>query len=158
VTAGEPGNAPEKGVYALIVAVQQRLSGLRVGRLGRCDFAPGHYVYVGSALRGLRPRVERHLHGAGNTRHWHIDYLVDRARPEVVLAWGTDRDLECELSRRVRALADGSVEEFGCSDCRCRSHLYYFRSDPLPRLAEVRLPCADGGELAPCRIARDEAG
>ena len=48
---------------------------VRVGALGRFRFPAGHYVYTGSALRGIESGIQRHL-SARKKRHWHIDYLL----------------------------------------------------------------------------------
>jgi Uri superfamily endonuclease len=50
-----------------------------VGALGTLVFSPGRYIYVGSALNGIEPRVSRHLRTNGGhlgSIHWHIDYLL----------------------------------------------------------------------------------
>jgi sugar fermentation stimulation protein A len=49
----------------------------------------------------------------------------------------TKKRVECKLSRRVEKISDGSVSGFGCSDCGCRSHLYYFVKNPDVRLAKL---------------------
>jgi len=50
------------GTYALVLRLA-RATTIHVGALGAVDFAPGWYVYVGSALGpgGLAARVNRHL-------------------------------------------------------------------------------------------------
>ena len=35
--------------------------------------------------------------------------------------------------------AEDAVQGFGCSDCRCRTHLHYFREDPTERLRSIAL-------------------
>ena len=137
------------GVYALILPVGSPIGNLSVGQLGTLDLHEGHYVYVGSALQGLRQRLERHARRTDKRRHWHIDYLVERVRPRRLLAWPTKRELECRLSRRVAALSDGSVEGFGCSDCDCSSHLYFFESGPQGELEKLVLREPGGDDIPP---------
>ena len=102
------------------------------GALGEVPLQAGWYVYVGSARRNLNARIARH-HRTGKKLHWHIDYLLEQLDPAEVtsLPIYTHLDLECELARALSRAAVGSVRGFGCSDCRCRSHLFRFESDPL---------------------------
>ncbi|UCG73709.1 MAG: GIY-YIG nuclease family protein [Chromatiales bacterium] len=119
------------GTYALVLQLT-RPTHIDVGRLGRLSLAPGFYVYVGSAFGagGLRARVERHWSGRGRP-HWHVDYLRAVSRP--VAVW-----YQVQQSSRehdwAAALARGRglqpVPGFGCSDCRCGSHLYHAASAP----------------------------
>jgi Uri superfamily endonuclease len=120
---------PAKGVYAMVLRVSRETL-IVVGRLGRREFRAGYYVYTGSGLNSLPSRVSRHLKRS-KKKHWHIDYLTTSPSVRVLgLAWRkTDRRLECEASRRMNVDADGSVVGFGCGDCKCASHLYYFH-DP----------------------------
>jgi Uri superfamily endonuclease len=110
---------------------------LAVGRLGRFTFPAGYYVYAGSARGpgGLSARLARHRR-RGKRLHWHVDYLLARAR--LVEAWTvvSDRRLECAWARAVMALpgAQVPVPRFGASDCRCPAHLVFF-----PRLASARI-------------------
>jgi Uri superfamily endonuclease len=105
---------------------------IRAGRLGICRFAPGWYVYTGSARRGLRARLRRHSAPAGEKRlRWHIDYLL--ANPAASLRFiAVSATAECALNQE----AGGEVPcpGFGASDCRaaCGSHLRFLgRADPL---------------------------
>lgn len=124
----------EGGVYVLILCQAAPGLRLRVGALGEVNFAPGYYCYAGSALGGLRARLGRHLRGDAERPRWHVDYLRRRAPPAGAVWWTGGRRAECELNRRIARLADGSVPGFGCSDCRCESHLHYFARDPRVRL------------------------
>lgn len=112
-----------KGTYCLII----RCSGTetRIGSLGRIRFPPGYYVYVGSGFGSLEARIRRHLRAEKRMR-WHIDHLLSDA--EVVgVFYSTDkRRLECAVSEKLEG--DLSVKGFGCSDCRCRSHLHHFKT------------------------------
>ena len=94
-------------------------------RLGLLHFEPGAYAYVGSARRNLRKRVERHISLEKRDR-WHIDYFSKKAAFQEAWCVYTEADLECELAQHLRASSQAEVKSFGCSDCRCTSHLLRF--------------------------------
>lgn len=119
----------DEGAY-LIVARLGEAREIKVGSLGRMNFREGFYVYVGSAMAGIEARVSRHLRRDKNV-FWHIDYLLERAEVVGVLRFTSSKRVECELSRRVSELADGCIKKFGSSDCGCKSHLYFFKENPL---------------------------
>lgn len=124
------------GLYQLLIRLRRRTV-VDVGALGSIAFAPGWYVYTGSARNGLHQRVRRHLRHDKRT-HWHIDYLLAAADGVEAFA-STDGDLsECELHQRTRE-STAAVPRFGTSDCRCGSHLAYFRRRPTLRLERLRL-------------------
>ena len=116
-----------RGAYCLCISVLADVE-VSVGALGTVAFPRGRYVYVGSALNGLEPRINRHIRtseGAHSVTHWHIDYLLREtaaALDRVYYAESSER-LECLLAARVAEHGE-PVEGFGCSDCGCRSHLY----------------------------------
>lgn len=116
-----------KGAYCLCINVQDDIP-VEVGALGTITFHPGEYVYVGSALNSLEPRVERHLRtstGEHDVTHWHIDYLLRESATTIhsVYVMETDKRLECAIAGKVAEHGE-PVKRFGCSDCRCVSHLY----------------------------------
>ena len=121
---------PERGTYALVVFLNEKLR-LRIGRLGVHDFPPGYYVYAGSALGGLSGRLKRHLKPEKRL-HWHIDYLLQHAVISQIWYAQGEEKLECTWNALVSALpgAEPSVRGFGCSDCRCTTHLTYFPAVP----------------------------
>ncbi len=108
--------------YQLLIEVARPVR-RRIGRLGLVEFPPGHYVYTGSAKRGLEARLERHLRRTKALR-WHIDYLLTARGVRVTGVRRSGRD-ECVLNRAVQ----GKIvcARFGASDCRayCASHLKY---------------------------------
>lgn len=114
------------GVYMLLIRVR------RAGRivLQRCqwDMRAGWYVYVGSAQRGLRARIARHLR-AEKRLHWHIDYLLQMGSVVAVrIVPGAPRDEEARLARAWSRVRGGTpVPDFGASDSPAASHLVYFR-------------------------------
>lgn len=97
--------------------------------LDRFALPAGHYVYVGSARGSLTPRVERHRRGTGRP-HWHIDHLRRAATFVEAAPIRSCLDLECEVAAGLAGLGAQEVAGFGCSDCRCRSHLFRFSQDP----------------------------
>ena len=114
-----------KGCYCLIIDLENS-SKIKIGKLGKIDFKKGNYVYVGSAMNYLESRIKRHL-SSKKKLHWHIDYLLKKAEISDVIYNESTRKIECELSRYISSNAIG-IENFGCSDCNCESHLYYFKN------------------------------
>ena len=43
------------------------------------------------------------------------------------IIYNENKKVECELSQFLKTKTDG-VKNFGCSDCECESHLYYFKN------------------------------
>ena len=115
-----------KGCYCLIICINDEKT-IRIGkRLGKTTFKEGYYVYVGSAMNSLSARINRHLSNEKKL-HWHIDYLLKNADiADVIYAESTEK-IECKLSQYLAAKTNG-VKDFGCSDCECESHLYYFKN------------------------------
>ncbi len=114
------------GAYILLLHLTQDEE-IEVGRLGVTLFPRGEYAYVGSAMGGLDARIARHLR-AEKKRHWHIDYLLERAAVAGVLEFESSDRIECELSDALAAsgASTAPARGFGSSDCGCVSHLYYF--------------------------------
>ncbi len=110
------------GAYVLVISVPEGFE-TSVGALGTIAFRAGGYAYVGSAMNGLRQRIERHLDDE-KKRHWHIDYLLERAEVADVVRIPSEDRLECDVARKLSRLA-ASVPDFGSSDCDCASHLFY---------------------------------
>ncbi len=119
------------GVYHLVLRLAKPTV-LRVGRVGRFAFPDGYYVYTGSAMNGLEQRLARHRRQRKKVR-WHIDYLLRRAELIEVVPIATRRKMECARNRRILSLPGAEVvaPRFGSSDCRCSTHLVYFRSRPV---------------------------
>ena len=92
------------------------------GRRREAYFRRGYYAYVGSAMNGLEARVNRHLR-KDKKRHWHIDYLLEKATVTRVILAESERRNECAVAESLQGRFD-SVPGFGCSDCQCRSHLF----------------------------------
>ena len=128
------------GVYAAVFVLAAP-RGMRVGRLGRFDFAAGRYVYVGSAQVNLAARLARHARRRKALR-WHIDYLSRWARLDIAWAWSRPKADECRLAAAVGALAAAVAGPtgFGASDCRCETHLYRLDGPLEPAALEARDP------------------
>ena len=115
------------GTYVLVVTLGSDTV-LDVGALGTINLRAGTYCYVGSAMGGLDQRVSRHTSRDKSVR-WHIDRLTLAADGVYAYESYPDPVPECTLARM--ACEGGmvpAVDGFGCSDCRCRTHL--FRADP----------------------------
>lgn len=128
----------EKGVYCLIF--ENRDCVIEVGKKGQFSFSEGFHIYTGSALgSGGMKRVKRHIDLSSKkdkNPRWHVDYLHLNSSFELVWAVcaSTSERLECGLARMI---GGDSVPGFGCTDCSCRSHLFYRKKDPLSEITEV---------------------
>jgi len=117
---------PERGVYTIVVFVKEEKA-IGAGSLGAVRIRRGLYAYTGSGLGrgalGLRGRVLRHLSKRKKLR-WHIDYLTSSESSVVVgvVASRAEKGLECAVASTINSMAE-PIEGFGCSDCKCRSHL-----------------------------------
>ena len=138
-----------RGAYCLCIRVEKDLV-LDVGALGRLTFPQGNYVYVGSAMNGLDARLRRHLNtsqGSYRAIHWHIDYLLKAEEVSVDSIYVRESDVKTEC---VIADADSErgvpVKGFGCSDCRCSSHL--FRVEECESLIGLGLKIKHQSELS----------
>ena len=120
---------PTPGYYQLLLrlAADRRI---QVGKLGRFDFPAGYYVYTGSARGGLEGRLARHQRRQKRF-HWHIDYLLRYAKIVRIRTFPEGKETECKLNARLfrRPGAQCVADGFGSSDCRCRTHLAFFRRE-----------------------------
>lgn len=115
-----------KGCYCLIINLKKDTK-IKIGKkLGNIEFKQGYYVYVGSAMNSLIGRIERHLSDE-KKMHWHVDYLLKKAKISAVIYNQSRRKIECDLSKYISTQSEG-IKDFGCSDCECESHLYYFKN------------------------------
>lgn len=116
----------DKGNYCLLINLVKD-SKIKIGANGFVFFKKGYYVYVGSALNTLSKRIERHVSN-NKKKHWHVDYLLlnkNTKIEEVIYSYCTEK-IECEISNEINKKAVNYIDGFGCSDCNCTSHLYYF--------------------------------
>lgn len=114
-----------KGCYCLVIKNDETTK-IKIGKLGRLDFKKGYYVYVGSAMNGLESRLKRHLSNK-KKMHWHVDYLLKKSEITDIIYNESEKKIECELSQHISSKTS-NIEGFGCSDCECDSHLYYFKN------------------------------
>jgi Uri superfamily endonuclease len=134
VASGMQLGWPERGTYVLVLKLT-RASVASVGSLGRIRFESGYYAYVGSARRGMRSRLSRHL-ATEKRKRWHIDWLTTHPNVVPIAVATTGRTgLECEIAGLLSARAGALVRGFGCSDCKCESHLCYFSTAHALNLA-----------------------
>jgi sugar fermentation stimulation protein A len=113
------------GVYIAVFRLA-RPREISVGRLGRCAFAAGVYLYVGSAQRNLSARLARHARKDKPLR-WHIDYLSVEAEMLGAMIAPGPKTRECELAGHLSELFTVAIPGFGSSDCYCPGHLFYSR-------------------------------
>ncbi len=131
--------AQDRGSYLLLLEIACSRS-VDVGAPGKILFQKGYYVYTGSARANLAKRIERHLRRRKQF-HWHIDYLRDRAESCKALPVRSSRDLEHDMAMALGKLADWTIPGFGSSDCKCPTHLFGFKENPIhdPQFIEMLL-------------------
>jgi Uri superfamily endonuclease len=121
-----------KGTYLLVMKLRKDTS-IMIGKHGLVHFQKGCYAYVGSALNGLDQRIQRHLRTKKKT-HWHIDYLLPFTVVVDVFYKESTRREECRVARVFERNFTG-IPGFGCSDCSCKSHLFYDSSHEISQRA-----------------------
>lgn len=127
-----------KGFYQLVLYLDRK-SQIKIGKKGEHLFLKGYYIYTGSAQNGLEARVRRHLRKE-KKKFWHIDYLLPYGKILKVIAYNEKKrevETECSLNQRLLRLKDARVviKGFGSSDCRCPSHLVFFKkANPITLL------------------------
>ncbi len=111
-----------KGSYILLIELAANKD-IFVGKLGNVSFPKASYAYVGSAMNGLRARLDRHLRREKKL-YWHIDYLLKEAEVEEIVICESNDRVECSIAQVLTGELQ-SVPGVGSSDCRCQSHLYF---------------------------------
>lgn len=129
----EISNNIMKGAYLLITELKNDVT-IHIGKLGGIRFSKGFYVYVGSALNGLEQRIKRHLRENKKT-HWHIDYFLKHAKIINVFYKENTAKEECLIAKRLDKKLF-SVSSFGCSDCTCKSHLFYGTIEEIKNIVD----------------------
>ncbi|MDR1405382.1 MAG: GIY-YIG nuclease family protein [Candidatus Methanoplasma sp.] len=121
-----------RGKYILVFKMPD--ADIRVGALGMLHFGEGTYCYIGSAMNGLDQRIARHM-SEQKTIRWHIDYLTVRCS-KIEAYEAVPHDVtECGLGNIVSEIGGRySAAGFGCSDCRCRTHLFMLDGDAEKKL------------------------
>jgi len=127
-----------KGTYCLLINLNQNQT-LKIGKKGEIQFKKGFYIYVGSALNSLEGRIKRHLR-LNKKMHWHVDYLLDSPNTQVTEVFYSDDGVkhECELAAQIAPKGE-EIKGFGCSDCNCPAHLFYFQNE-----SQATLNCLEG--------------
>ena len=78
-------------------------------------------------MNSLEARLNRHL-SDNKKLHWHVDYLLKDDNCKIIdIIYNIDKKVECDISQHLKTHAVG-IKNFGCSDCNCESHLYYFKN------------------------------
>lgn len=124
-----------KGTYVLII-YKNKNTEINIGSLGPILFKEGFYFYVGSAMGDsgsatLVNRVKRHISLDNKKIHWHIDYLLENENSMIIkiILIPSSYRLECIIAQELFDTSDGYIENFGSSDCECKSHLFFFNSN-----------------------------
>ncbi len=112
-----------KGIYCLHLKIGKKI-GMKVGSLGFVYFPKGNYIYVGSAQNSLEKRILRHFSKSKKIR-WHIDYLLKSRWVKIkkVFYKIADKSEECKTATLLFKFGT-AIKKFGCSDCKCFSHLF----------------------------------
>ena len=122
-----------KGSYLLVIKNENNAI-IQIGKLGEIEFKKGYYIYVGSALNGLEQRIKRHLR-LNKKIHWHIDYLLKNSKIIDVFYKENDTREECLIAKKLDEKLY-STTGFGCSDCKCKSHLFYGDYNEIKHIIE----------------------
>jgi Uri superfamily endonuclease len=120
-----------KGTYLIIINLKKDKT-IKVGSLGKINFKEGYYFYVGSALgksMSLENRIARHFRKKKKMR-WHIDYLLADEDAEITRVLTFKGKRECIIARKLSKNFVG-IKNFGSSDCKCSSHLYFSKFNTL---------------------------
>ena len=124
-------NSKKPGTYALLLK-SEISEEIQIGRWGKLQLEHGYYLYIGGAFGsgGVYARVSRHFRQNKKLR-WHIDYL--RAATLSTDAWFSlsENRLEHEWAETLSQLNSlKPIRKFGCSDCKCLTHLFFFNDEP----------------------------
>jgi len=111
-----------KGSYVILIRLPKAQT-ITIGSLSDVYFPRGYYAYVGSALGGVESRLSHHL-SRTKKRHWHIDYLLQKASITDIIIGESEGRVECAIAQALSAQFD-AIPGFGSSDCRCPSHLFF---------------------------------
>ncbi|WP_297067674.1 DUF123 domain-containing protein [Thermococcus sp.] len=122
-----------KGSYFLVIRLEANSEIRTKSRLFQLQ--EGYYVYVGSAMNSLEKRVGRHFRREKKL-HWHIDYLLRKARLLRAYLIPNDEKLEEKLSLNVSKYGE-PVKGFGAGDVGVDTNLYRFGEEPDDTLTEI---------------------
>ena len=127
-----------KGSYILLIYNSEKFE-KNIGKKLKFVFPVGFYSYIGSAMgessTSIKHRLNRHVKSSfdKNQPHpfWHIDYFLATLSVELLTIYILPNRIkkeECHISDMLRSYCDDVFERFGCSDCKCPSHLFYFEN------------------------------
>jgi Uri superfamily endonuclease len=116
------------GIYILQIILETNKN-ISFGRYHNHFFQRCTYFYVGSALNGLDARIQRHL-SPDKKMHWHIDYLLRHTRIQHIYIKKTTKKEECFYAQKL-AKEFTIVPDFGASDCKYISHLFYTKNQKM---------------------------
>lgn len=131
------GDKLNTGTYCLITRLKYKKD-IKIGKKPSRRFPAGFYVYVGSAMNNMDKRIGRHL-SHDKKFHWHIDRFLEQAVIVQIVRLESSVRTECVISKEIERLSDNFIiPGFGSSDCRCNTHLHYFKN--LPGMITEQLP------------------
>ncbi len=110
------------GSYILLIQLPEDKT-INVGNLKAVQFPRGYYAYVGSAMGGLKARLNHHIK-ENKKPHWHIDYLLRSASITGIILCESEHGIECDIAQALKYRFN-SIPGFGSSDCKCPSHLFF---------------------------------
>ncbi len=113
-------------VYLLFFVIDKDRK-IEVGKLGEIFFKKGEYIYVGSAKRSFEKRIKRHLRKK-KKKFWHIDYLLS-GEGKIKKIFLNPYMKECEAAKIFLQKNIPFIKNFGSSDCKCPSHLFYLQEN-----------------------------
>jgi len=93
-------------------------------------FKQGMYIYIGSAMKNLKQRVDRHLSYKNSSykKHWHIDNLLEVGDIVTTMVIPNENRMEEEFSYMVSQLCI-PVKDFGATDCKkVNTNLYHIKN------------------------------
>ena len=119
-----------KGSYLLFIELSQDIVVTIAGK--KCHIKNGLYSYVGSAMKNLRQRINRHIsyHEGNYKKHWHVDHLLEKGRVISTLALPNEKKMEEELSLYLASLYK-TIPGFGATDCKSVNSNLFFLSNNL---------------------------
>ncbi|MEB3788204.1 MAG: DUF123 domain-containing protein [Desulfurococcales archaeon] len=148
---------PNRGYYVLVFSLSGRLHVTYAGR--ETVLEPGVYAYVGSALRGLRSRVSRHVNKTASRIRWHIDRVTTSSvyTPlAVAFCCSIERGLEECIAWGLWNRGFRGPRGFGSTDTRSPTHLFRLLEDPYDSIdvvVDVLSGCCDmGARVLYCRL------
>lgn len=114
-----------KGSYLLFIDLPEDIVVTISGQY--CHIQNGLYTYVGSAMKNLKQRINRHLsfHEGHYKKHWHIDQLLEKGKVVSTLALPSNDRTEEEISMYLSTFYQ-TISGFGATDCKqVDSNLFY---------------------------------